>query len=347
MIPSGGDGPVPLSSETSEPCVDVLMAVHNGASWLPGVLAALSTQASVRVRLLVWDNASTDGTPDLVIELFPTAEVIRSEENLGFWAAIERLSEKCRSELFLALTDVHVSPDFLASVIPAFDDAAVGAVQGKLYELRNGTRTRVIDTVGFRMDRGRHITIAGHGETDRGQYAHAHPIFAVEGAAPVFRTRAFREAAIEGHVVDPDFRVGPLGYEDLDIAWRLALFGWRQVFAPAAVGWHDRSTTHTGASGPVSRLRRVPQRRSIPLEKRILGWTNMRFAIVKNDRTSDLLRDLPWILAHEILVLGYMLAFEPGALTGLKRFARLLPSMLRRRRAVQARARADLRAWID
>ena len=232
-------------------------------------------------------------------------------------------------------------------MLPPFENAAVGAVQGKIYELQQGTRTNVIDTVGFRVDRGRHFTIAGHGEVDRGQYSQGGPIFAVEGAAPVFRTFAFRNAAIDGHVVDPDFRVGPLGYEDLDIAWRLSLFGWRQVFVPEAVAWHDRSTTHTGASGSVARLRRVPQRRAIPLEKRVLGWTNMRFAIVKNDRTSDLVRDLPWIVVHEIMVLGYMVLFEPEALVGFKRLARLLPRMVRRRKAVQRRARSGLRSWID
>jgi GT2 family glycosyltransferase len=329
------------------PEVDVLMAVHNGAAWLEDVLAGLAAQEGVRIRLRVWDNASTDGTADLVKRLSPSAEVIRSEENIGFWAAMELLSTRCENEVLVALTDVQLAPDFLARATAAFADPTVGAVQGKLYQLLDGARTTVIDTVGFRIARTRRITIAGHGEVDHGQYDHQAEVFAVEGAAPVFRTRAFRDSAVDGHVIDPAYSGGPLAYgDDLDLGWRVSLFGWRQVLVPEAIAWHDRSTTHDTASGLRSHLERIPQRRAIPREKRILDWVNVRCTIVKNDATADLLRDLPFIVVRELAVLFYMLLVEPRTLVAVPRFVRVLPHMLRQRRLVQARARADLRQWI-
>jgi GT2 family glycosyltransferase len=327
--------------------IDVLMAVHNGGLWLGGVLAALAAQTDTDYRLTVWDNASTDETVELVTRLAPSAQVVRSEENIGFWAAIEQLSESCAGEVFLALTDVHLAPDFLARARAAFSDPSVGAVQGKLYQLRNGERTDVIDTVGFDIDRARRVTIAGHGEIDHGQYDHATEIFAVEGAAPMLRIRDFRDAAVNGHVIDPAFRVGPLGYgDDLDLAWRMALMGRRQVLVPEAIAWHDRSTTHGTARGLRAHVGRIAARRAIPIEKRTLDWVNVRAARLKNDRTSDVLRDLPFILVRELIVLIYSLVVEPRVLTGLRRLAQIAPDMLRQRRVVQERGRADMRAWF-
>jgi GT2 family glycosyltransferase len=338
-----------VSPESSgpEPDIDVLMAVHNGAPWLGDVLAALAAQTGAEFRLSVWDNASTDATTEIVRQLIPSARIVRSDENIGFWAAVERLSESCTGEVLVALTDVVLAPEFLARASAAFADPSVGAVQGKLYQLRGGDRTTVIDTIGFHIDRSRRVTIAGHGEIDDGRYDRTGPIFAVEGAAPVFRTRAFRDAAVEGHVIDPAFRAGPLGYgDDLDLAWRMALFGWRQVLVPDAVAWHDRSTTHETATGLRSHLGHIPERRAIPIEKRVLDWVNVRAARLKNDRAADVLRDLPFIVVRELVVLVYMLLVEPRALAGVAHLLRLTRPMLRQRRIVQRRARADLHEWF-
>jgi GT2 family glycosyltransferase len=334
-------------SPSAGPQIDVLMAVHNGAAWLDEVLSTLVAQSGASFALTVWDNASSDDSIAVVERRVPAARVVRSAENIGFWAAIEQLSESCTGELMLALTDVRLAPDFLARCAAGFADPEVGAVEGKLYQLRDGARTTVIDTVGFHIDRSRRITIAGHGELDDGQYDRTAQVFAVEGAAPMFRTRAFRDVAIGGHVIDPAFREGPLGYgDDLDLAWRMALFGWRQLLVPDAIGWHDRSTTHDVAGGMRDHVGRIEARRAIPIEKRILDWVNVRAARIKNDRTRDVLRDLPFILVRELTVLVYMLIVEPRALAGVPRLARLAPSMFRQRRVVQGRAQADLRSWF-
>jgi GT2 family glycosyltransferase len=321
--------------------------VHNGAEWLDDVLTSLVAQTGATYALAVWDNASTDDSVDRIERALPSARIVRSTENVGFWAAIEALSKGCTGELMLALTDVQLAPDFLARCAAGFADPEVGAVEGKLYQLRDGERTTVIDTVGFQVDRARRITIAGHGELDHGQYERAVPVFAVEGAAPMFRTRAFRDVEVDGHVIDPAFREGPLGYgDDLDLAWRMALLGWRQLLVPDAIAWHDRSTTHDVADGLRDHVGRIAARRAIPIEKRILDWVNVRAARIKNDRTADVLRDLPFIVWRELTVLAYMLIVEPRALAGIPRLARLVPSMRRQRRVVQRRARADLRAWF-
>jgi GT2 family glycosyltransferase len=119
----------------------------------------------------------------------------------------------------------------------------------------------------------------------------------------------------------------------------MTLFGWRQVFIPAARGWHDRSTTKDVSRGMRDHLRRRHARAAITPAKRRLDWANVRFTIIKNDHILNVLRDLPWILGRELLVQAYFLLYEPRTLLAWGRFLRSVPVMLRRRRTVMRRAR--------
>lgn len=65
---------------------------------------------NVTMRVIVWDNASSDGSADAVAEQFPQVELIRSSENLGFAVANNRAAELVGSEWMLLLnpdTETH------------------------------------------------------------------------------------------------------------------------------------------------------------------------------------------------------------------------------------------------
>ncbi len=324
--------------------VAIHLAVRDAAPWLAGVLDAVAAQTHPDVAVTVWDNASSDATPDIVAA-YPGIRYIHCDENIGFWAAQERLLADADADYVLALTDVVLDPEYVARCAAVMDgDATVGAVQGKLLQQSDPKR---IDGLGFRIEPSRRVTILGHGEPDDGRWNGRREIFGVEGAAPMFRRMALEDCRIGGTVVDPDFRVGPLGYgDDLDIAWRLTLLGWKQYAEPAAVGWHDRMTTRSVGHGVADHVRRRTMRSGIPLTTRRLDWCNVRFAILKNDHILDILRCFPAVFVREASVLGYLALFEPRTLGGVGRFFRLAPAMLRRRNLVMARARrtaADMR----
>jgi len=327
------------------PRVDIFMAVHNGASWLPDVLDSVTAQTYPSVHLTVCDNASTDATPD-VLRRYPQATVVRHDGNDGFWAAMERFIAASDAPYIICLTDVVLDPDFTAAAVAAMEaNPGIGAVQGKILEQHrapDGTwvRSGLIDAVGFRIQRSRRVTILGHGEPDDGRYDAPRDIFAVEGAVPVFRRAALEDCRVDGfYATDPAYRSGGITYaDDVDLGWRMTLFGWRQVLVPVARGWHDRSTTKGTGGGIIGRLRRRGVRAAIAPEKRRLDWSNLRFTIIKNDHILNVLRDLPWILGWEFLVQGYLLLCEPRTLGAWGRFLRLTPLMLRRRRTVMRRA---------
>ena len=122
--------------------------------------------------------------------------------------------------------------------------------------------------------------------------------------------------------------------EDLDVAWRMRVFGWKQIFAPDVIAWHDRQTTKN--------LRKtfsdfLETRRQLPLRKRRLEWRNVRFTIIKNDYTINILKDLPHILKREIMMLGYVIIFEPKVLAEVPKFLKLLPKILKKRGQIMKR----------
>jgi GT2 family glycosyltransferase len=346
------------------PSVSIFMAVHNGASWLKDVLDSVAMQTYPAITLTVWDNASTDDTA-AIIRRYPQAHYEYHDTNDGFWAAMEKLIARTNTPYVICLTDVVLDPGFVAESIKAMEtDPQIGAVQGKIYAQHRApdgswNRTTRIDALGFRLQRSRRITILGHGEYDTGQYAAPQDIFGVEGAVPVFRRAALAACALPDAslpsgtfcVTDPAYRVGGITYaDDVDLGWRMTLMGWKQVMIPAAIGWHDRSTTKGTAARPIiDQILRTAQRQSLPIQKRRLDWSNIRFSIIKNDSIINILRDLPHIIIREVAVAGYTFLFEPAVFKEAWRFFRLLPTMLRRRREVQARARmaaAQMRTWI-
>lgn len=325
-----------------EPKVSVQVVVRNGQRYIRGCLDSVRAQTYKNCEVVILDNNSTDDTARIVESEYPEFRLIRHDRNLGMWPGHEFLLTKTVGPYVLALSvDVILDAEFISLAVSACQkDQALCAVQGKVYQYTPGEplARKIIDTCGFAMTRGRKVVNIGHGEPDSQEFAHEHDVFGVEGAVPFFRRSALEDCKVEEHIWDPDyFWYG----DDLDLAWRMTLFGHRQRFIPSAIAWHDRSTTkdalHTGILAQYVKNRSI--RKKIPIRKRRLDWSNLRFTIIKNDYLLNILRDLPAIVLREINVQGYAGLFEQKVLLEWGRFLWLAPRMLARRFSVMARAR--------
>ena len=311
--------------------------------------------------------------------------LMESKKNLGVWPGQEELLKHSNGKYVICLcVDVLMDKDFVKNVAEAMEkDKKVGALQPKIYKFGieslpayrsrwqshrgsstesglTGLPAKIIDTCGFQIFRSRRVTNICHGEEDKGQYDNLEEIFAVEGAVPVFRREALENCRIKlttsdgqrtsdvssAEIVDHDF----FWYgDDLDLAWRMRLFGWKEVFAPNIIAWHDRQTTKTLKKSWLDYFSRIPIRRQIPIKKRRLDWRNTRWTLVKNDYIINILKDLPWIILREIAVLGYAVLFEPEILKEVPVFFKYLPKMLRKRKEIMKLATAspaDIRKWM-
>lgn len=122
----------------SHPTVEVLIVSFNTRAvlqeTLQSLLSHLPPRDAVTVTVAVLDNASSDGSAAMVASDFPDVRLIRSEENIGFARANNRLSATSAAEFVLLLNpDVIVESDFISPLLRILDaDPGTGVVGPRL-----------------------------------------------------------------------------------------------------------------------------------------------------------------------------------------------------------------------
>ena len=95
--------------------VSVVVVAWNGRQVLARCLRSLQRcTTSVALELIVVDNASADGTPEMLAQAFPDVRLLVNAENLGFARACNRGMAAATGELVLALnSDTYVEDDVI------------------------------------------------------------------------------------------------------------------------------------------------------------------------------------------------------------------------------------------
>lgn len=188
--------------------------------------------------VVLWDQGSTDGTEPAVHEAFPEVHVHHHPDNLGVAsgrnAGAEVALERFHPDVLVFLdNDLVLAPGFFEALLAPFEDEAVGQTQAKLRFLDD--RERLNDGGGCRIRWWKGETLpVGFGELDRGQRDALAPCISCGGAMAV-RSSLFTRLGGFDPVFDP---VGP---EDLDFSLRLQAAGYRALYVPQAMAYHEVS----------------------------------------------------------------------------------------------------------
>jgi GT2 family glycosyltransferase len=240
-----------------------------------------STQISVEV--IVVDDGSRDESCQLVRESFPDFILVALERNGGYPAAVNAGIETSSGEWVLTLNnDTTVETETLASLLAtARSSTDIGSVAAQQRFL---SHPQVIYSAGVMVDcRGQAADrLIGHPLTDSEQ--EPIEVFAACGAAALYRRAMLDELG----GFDERFL---FGLEDVDIAWRGQMRGWRCLYAPSAVVYHD-----LGATVPHGSELRFLQ-----------AGRNRLLLIAKNMSTPQLLRHGPEIVLFDLLYVTYAL----------------------------------------
>lgn len=308
--------------------VDVIIPTHNGWTYLDHCLHALDRQTFTDLRIIVVDDASTDGTSDRLRDGYPSITLLRLSQNVGLAAAVNRALELSNSELVALLNnDTEAEPDWLSNLIDVIDrHSECAAVTSKLLLF---DRRDVIHSAGDTYSRSGKPGNRGVWQRDVGQFDKEEEVFGACAGAALYRRSALEGAArIDGAVLDEDFF---MYCEDVDLSWRLRLLGGTIVYAPQAVVYHRLSATGGGklASYYVAR--------------------NTISVIAKDVPAPILLRNGIRIAAAQVqeLVRAVVHAREPAAraqIRGTLAGAIAIPRMLRKRRRIQQTGRVNLAA---
>jgi GT2 family glycosyltransferase len=224
--------------------VSVVIPTWNGARHLERCLAALAAQTRPADEIVVVDNGSTDGTADWLRARFPAARLVVNDENRGFARATNQGILAARGETVVLLNnDTAPEPSGLAALVaPLAADAALGACAATLVFAHRPER---VNAAGLTVGRDLVAFEEAFGRPASALPAAPWPVFGPSGGAAAFRRAALDDVGL----FDERF----FAYlEDVDLAWRLRLRGWRTVAVPAARVAHAYSAT-AGADSPFKR----------------------------------------------------------------------------------------------
>lgn len=217
------------------PTISVVVINLDARDELATCLASVDAQdyPAENVELIVVDNASTDGSADMVRRDFPHARLIVNHDNAGFAPAVNQAAEIAGGR-YLALlnNDATAERSWLRAAADVLDnEQAVGCVGCKI--LRSDGQT--LDYAGGEMAFYGHGFARGSQQPDDGDDRQRRVLFA-SGGAMVTRTRLFREV---GGFDDDYFAF----FEDVDFGWRLWLYGHEVVYVPASLVYHRHHGT--------------------------------------------------------------------------------------------------------
>ena len=208
--------------------------------FLPALISSVEKVDGAEV--VVADNASTDGSMEMMADKFPEVRTLVFEKNLGFTGGYNRaFNEICNypeaPKYFLLInSDIEVAEGWLQPLVDWMDEHPdCGACAPKLHSWQEkekfeyaGAAGGYIDKFGYPLCRGRVLKML---ETDCGQYDTPKNVFWATGACLLVRSEVYH--ALGG--LDERFFAH---MEEIDLCWRMQLHGWKVTVVPESVVYH-------------------------------------------------------------------------------------------------------------
>ena len=282
--------------------VTAVLVSHDGAEWLPEVIASLFAQSRQVDRIVAVDNGSIDGSAKLITNAGIT--LIKSDRESGFGDAIDLALDSTKpitgekeELIWLLHDDCAPSRLALAKLIDGFNEEPQVAMVGP--KLRGWRDRNKLLEVG--------ISIAVNGsrwsglelnELDQGQHDEPKEVLSVSTAAALIRRKVYEDLG----GLDPNLAIFR---DDIDFGWRLWLAGFTVKTAPESIAFHVEAAAN--------------ERRTVDVEEaflhrpHLLDRRNAAFVLLAN--VSWWL--MPWVTIQlvgtaGIRAVGYLLAKLPG-----------------------------------
>jgi GT2 family glycosyltransferase len=196
-------------------------------------LGSLAQSTYPNHKIIVLDNASTDGSVEAIRAQFPAVEIMRLTSNKGYAGnnnvGIQAALGQQADWVLVLNEDTILDPECLTRLVEAGErDPNVGIVGPLVYHHDEPT---VVQSAGGALGpnwEARHI---GQNEDDRGQYSAIRPVDWISGCAIMVRRQAIEQ-------------LGPLDelffyyWEEVEWCIRIKHAGWGILHVPAAKLWH-------------------------------------------------------------------------------------------------------------
>lgn len=306
-----------------EPLISVVIVNFNGLRFLKPCLSSLASQSYKNFEIILVDNHSSDGSAGYIREHFPDSTLIETGKNLGFAGGTNTGIRASRGDFILTLNnDTVTDPSFIENLArPMASDSRLGMCAAKML-FPDGR----INSTGVCISRSSAAWDRGIFEQDSGQYNTEEEVFGPCAGAALYR----REMLDEIGLFDEDFFIY---MEDVDLAFRARLAGWKCRYVPSAMVTHCMGGT-TGINSDLSVF---------------YGNRNLLWYAIKNFPVRTLLISLPWIIGRNCADIPYYLSKGKGrvilrakasAIGGIARMRR------KRKNTMRKVPEEEIRKWI-
>lgn len=224
----------------TKPLFSIVIPNWNGKQFLQACLDSLRAQTYQALEVIIADNASHDGSQAYLREHYPEVLLIELPENRGFTGACNVGMEAAKGDYIALLNnDTEVDSHWVEAVVDAFErHPDVGMVASKMLLFNQRDHIHTVGD-GFTTD-GRAFN-RGVWQKDEGQFDTETYVFSACGGSSVYRRQVLAEVGL----LDDDFF---FLLEDVDLAWRCQLAGWKTLYTPHAIVYHHLSATGGGVT---------------------------------------------------------------------------------------------------
>lgn len=255
----------------------IVIPNYNGIKYIQACLESLYGGTTKDIAVIVVDNASTDGSMELVRERFPQVRLIVNEQNTGFSHAVNQgIKASTTPYVILLNNDTQAELSFvheLEKVMDGDQNKKVFSASAKLVSLYDKDR---IDDAGDYYCALGWAFARGKGKSPE-RYRSDCDIFAACAGAAIYRRELLEENQV-GLFDEEHFAY----FEDIDIGYRAKIYGYRNKFAANSIVYHAGSA----ASG--SRYNTFKTR---------LASRNSIYLIYKNMPVWQIVLNLPFLTA--------------------------------------------------
>lgn len=196
-------------------------------------LAALEKQTYPNHKIIVLDNASSDGSVQAIRESFPTVEIVALGTNQGYAGnnnvGIALALTQGADWVFILNEDTILAPDCLTRLIDvAGSDPHIGIVGPMVY---HHDEPNIIQSAGGKMGRFWNAAHLAQNQPDAGHFNVARTVDWISGCAILVRRTVIEEVG----ALDERFFYY---WEEVEWCLRTRKRGWRIVHVPQAKLWH-------------------------------------------------------------------------------------------------------------
>lgn len=328
----------------NKPKISIIIIHYNTPEYLKTCLDAIFAQTYKNIEVIFIDNNSPDKEG---LELMKTEygnhenlKIIANAENTGYAGAanqgIKIAIESQNPSDYVVITnpDIIYTPEYFEKILPIIEkDPKIAGITGKVYkyDFKNKKTTKIVDTVGLFAYKNRRIIDDGQGLTDEGQFDKEGETFGISGACPLYRRTALEDVKIMDEYLDNDFFMYK---EDVDLAWRLRLFGWKNYYYPNAVAYHGRGT---GVEKRFFTKEVLVKRKKLSKFQRFYSFKNQLLMERKNDWWETKIRHFLPILTKKFLTFFYVLLKEPFLIKSYFEYRKQLPKIKEKHRIIMSK----------